>query len=183
MKKLIASLVILMSMGVMSSAIAAPTVTYMNPKAGGVALDWCKTWGSNCGKPAADYFCVRKGHKKSVLHQKENNIGYTRILRTGQICNSPSCDTFKMIRCKKKTVQFKRIHSPKYQGVALDWCYTWASQCGRKPANKYCKSRGYHKGVLRFVKRNNIGHTKIMRTGQICNSPGCDSYKYIDCKR
>jgi len=184
MMKLIASVVMMMGLGMMNSVFAAPTVTYTNPKASGVALDWCKTWATNCGKPAADYFCQRKGHKKSVLYSKENNIGYTRILKTGQICNFPGCDSFKYIKCKKKSpVQFKRFTNPKYQGVALDWCYTWASNCGKKPANKFCKWKGYNKGVYRFKKRNNIGYTKIMRTGQICNSPGCDTYRYIDCKR
>jgi len=162
MKKLIASVIMMMGLGMISSAFAGPSITYTNPKVGGVALDWCKTWASNCGKPAADYFCKSKGHKKATLYQKENNIGYTRILKTGQICNAPGCDSFKVIRCKKKTpVQYKRFTHPKYRGVALDWCYTWASNCGKKPAKEFCKSKGYYKGVYRYVKRNDIGYTKI----------------------
>lgn len=184
MKKLIGILLFMsIGLGAMSSAVAAPTHTFKDPKVSGVALDWCKTWATKCGKPAADKFCRVKGYNKSVAYKKENNVGYTRILQTGQICNSPGCDSFKYIRCEKKPVRFKRFTSPKYKGVALDWCYTWASNCGRKPAREYCKAKGYPKGVFRFKKKDNVGYTKIMRTGQICNSPGCDSFRYIDCKR
>jgi len=181
MKMLIIMALTMISLGMTSSASAADTVKIFNPKVGGVALDWCKTWAVNCGKPAADYYCRSKGHKKSVGFQKENNIGYTRILKTGQTCNAPGCDSFKSIKCEKKPL-FKRFNQPKTQGVALDWCYTWASNCGAKPAKEYCKSKGYPRGEFRYRKANNVGYTKIMRTGQICNSPGCDSYQYIDCK-
>lgn len=182
MKKIMIAMLALIGLGVMTNAIAAQTINFKNPKAGGVALDWCETWATNCGKPAADYFCRAKGYKKSVSFSKKNDIGYTKILKTNQVCNSPGCDSFKFITCEKKPVSFKRFNKPQYQGVALDWCYTWASNCGTKAANEYCKSKGYNKGVSRFRKWENVGYTKIMRTGQICNSPGCDSFISIDCK-
>lgn len=185
MKKIIeVILFISIGLGAAPSAFAEPTKTFTYPKTGGIALDWCKTWATNCGKPAADKFCSVKGYSKSISYKKENNVGYTRILQTGQICNAPGCDSFKFIKCKKKPAQqFKRFSNPKYQGVALDWCYTWARNCGATPAREYCKAKGYSKGALRYKKKDNVGYTKIMRTGQICNAPGCDSYRYIDCKR
>jgi len=42
---------------------------------------------------------------------------------------------------------------------------------------------GISKGVKAYSKENNVGYTKIIRTGQICNNAGCDSFKFIDCKR
>jgi hypothetical protein len=181
MKKLMIVMFIVMGLGVMSTATAGNTVVITHPKVGGVALDWCKTWAAGCGKPAADYFCKARGYGKAVSFKKEADIGYTRIMKTGQICNSPGCDSFKFIKCSKSN--YKRFVRPKYQGVALDWCYTWASNCGTKSANEFCRSRGYPKGALGFKKENNVGYTKIMRTGQICNAPGCDSFRYIDCKK
>jgi hypothetical protein len=182
MKKLVMMMLMVMSLGMAASASAGNTVKIFNPKVGGVALDWCKTWATDCGQPAADYYCKKKGYKKTVGHRKENNIGYTKILKTGQICNISTCDSFESIKCEKKDPVYKRYNKPKYNGVALDWCYTWANNCGAKPAKEFCKSKGHARGAFNFRKDNNVGHTKLMRTGQECNSPGCDSYKYINCK-
>ncbi len=181
MKKFVVIPLVVLSFGFISNLNAGDTVSFSNPKVNGVALDWCKTWATDCGKPAADYFCQSNGYAKAVLFKKENNIGYTKILKTGRLCNKDFCDSFKVITCKKSN--YKRFVKPKYQGVALDWCYTWGSECGTKAANEYCKAKGYHKGALRFLKDNNVGHTKIMRTGQLCNANFCDTFKYIDCKK
>ena len=193
MKKLIVALFLVMGLSLITTASAGSTVKkFTNPKISGVALDWCKTWGQGCGKPAADYFCKKRGYDRATIFRIEKDIGYTRIIKSGQICNSPGCDSFKFIQCKKadykplnkpNKVAHKRFNKPKYKGVALDWCYTWGDKCGAKSANEFCKSRGYPKGARNFVKENNVGYTKIMRTGQICNSPGCDSFLYIDCKK
>ena len=173
----------LVGVSIFSSNLVGKTVKIINPKVGGIALDWCKTWGHGCGAPAANYYCRVKGYLYAVDFAKDPHIGYTKILKTGQICNANFCDSFKYITCKVKPVQFRRFHWPKYQGVALDWCYLWARNCGKKVADEYCKYRGYWKGALRYKKANNVGYTKIMRTGQICNANFCDSFEYIDCKK
>ncbi len=184
MIKLILTLFIVISFNFISNLNASDMVRIDNPKVNGIALDWCKTWGINCGKPAADYYCQYKGFKEAVSFEKDEDIGYTKILKTGKICNANFCDSFKFIICKRheKFPKYKRFIKPKYDGVALDWCYTWGSSCGSKVATEYCKFRGYNKGFLRFEKEEDVGYTKIMRTGQICNNRGCDSFKYIDCK-
>jgi len=181
MKKLMVVILIVMHFGFISNLSASDTIKIDNPKIKGIALDWCKTWGVDCGKPAADYFCKYKGYEESILFEEEHDIGYTRILKTGQICNDKFCDSFKFITCKKQN--YKRFLQPKYKKIALDWCYIWGHECGSKPANEYCKIKGYTKGVLRFEIENDIGYTIIMRTGQICSSKFCDSFKYIDCKK
>ena len=185
MKKLLTVLAIF-GFGFSPQLSASTTITYVHPKTGGIALDWCKTFANGCGKPAADYFCKVKGHRWAISFAKENDIGYTKILKTGQICNAAFCDGFKFIKCRKKVIKvphFKRFKWPKVGGVALDWCYTYGSGCGYKAANEYCKSRGYWKGVRSYAKENNVGYTRIIRTGQICNNATCDTFKYIDCKK
>lgn len=72
---------------------------YFNPKIGGVRLDWCRVWASQCGGPAATQFCQGKGYNLATNWKKANNIGYTRIITSGQICNQPGCDGFTRIRC------------------------------------------------------------------------------------
>lgn len=73
------------------------------PMVGGVPLDYCKTWATNCGKPAADYFCI-KNHYSGAVRWETSRVQQTRILSTNTLCqvgkNSPICDAFSYIICK-----------------------------------------------------------------------------------
>jgi hypothetical protein len=64
-----------------------------------VMLDFCREWGSNCGKPAADAFCQSKGHADAARFEMSEDIGHTAIITSGTICNAPSCDGFVKIEC------------------------------------------------------------------------------------
>jgi hypothetical protein len=61
--------------------------------------------GKSCGKPAADYFCKKKNYRNAVQFQQDANIGNTKLLKTGQVCNKPHCDGFAFIICEKETSQ------------------------------------------------------------------------------
>ncbi len=82
-----------------ASPPAPATKVFFKPKIGGVRLDWCRVWANQCGGPAATQFCQGKGYALATNWKKANNIGYTRIITSGQICNNPNCDGFKRIRC------------------------------------------------------------------------------------
>lgn len=192
MKTLLLSFIVLLGLALVagqSHARPAPKqVTYDFPKVDGIALDWCKTLGKKCGKPAANYFCRAKGHKRAIHFVKRNNIGFTKTLKSKEICRENSCDSFRTIKCQTKIAHppitpVKRFHLPKYRGIALDWCFTWGKNCGKVPADTYCLSKGFTKGAIRFQKQNNIGYTRIFQTGRICNNASCDGYKFIDCQR
>jgi hypothetical protein len=74
--------------------------TYKKPKIKGVRLDWCRDWGTNCGEPAALAFCKSKGDSEVVSFKMAPDIGKTRVISTGQVCDDPTCDGFKQITCK-----------------------------------------------------------------------------------
>ena len=79
-------------------------VTYNSPMivaANGqtVMLDFCREWGSACGKPAADAFCRLKGYPDASRFQISEDIGQTAIISSGAICADPSCDGFTKIQC------------------------------------------------------------------------------------
>jgi hypothetical protein len=191
MERFFSILLVLLTFVTVPEVKAADTITYSYPHIGGVAMDWCKTLGKGCGRPAANYYCRARGHLYAVSYAKDNNIGYTRVIKTGQICNAPGCDGFRYITCRRSSHPvpapavkgIKRFHYPKIGGVALDWCYKFGKKCGYTAANAFCKSRGYWKGTAGYEKRDNIGYTRIFRSGRICNAPGCDGFRYIDCKR
>lgn len=64
-----------------------------------VMLDFCREWGSACGKPAADAFCRQKGHPDASRFQISDDIGQTAIITSRAICSEPSCDGFTKIEC------------------------------------------------------------------------------------
>ncbi len=73
-------------------------LTFNQPTLHGKAFDWCKTWADECGKPAADWYCVDKGFDQSYSYAIRPDIGAT-VLSTGQECNADFCDGFQYIKC------------------------------------------------------------------------------------
>lgn len=63
-------------------------------------LDYCRDYGSSCGKPAADAFCMMKGHPAASGFQISDDIGHTAIISTGNFCDDPTCDGFTKIQCE-----------------------------------------------------------------------------------
>jgi len=76
--------------------------TYVKPEhPSGLRLDWCKNWASNCGKPAADAFCVIKGHSYSSGFAQASQVGLTRVLQDNRmVCWGQPCDSFRYIACE-----------------------------------------------------------------------------------
>jgi hypothetical protein len=72
---------------------------YSEPEVDGTRVDWCFGWSKQCGKPAADAFCKLQGHKKATEFEKAVGVGPTRVLSTGQLCDDPTCDGFKVVTC------------------------------------------------------------------------------------
>jgi hypothetical protein len=79
-------------------------VVYRDPKITAdngetAALDWCRAYGVDCGKPAADAFCRAQGHARADHIQPRPDIGRSVIITTGAICSDPTCDGFRLIEC------------------------------------------------------------------------------------
>lgn len=72
---------------------------FANPQVDGVALDICREWGANCGKPAADAFCQRQGYAESIDHRIQYDTPPTRIISSGQVCDGSYCDRIVWVKC------------------------------------------------------------------------------------
>jgi hypothetical protein len=90
-----------------SNTIAHATADYVfsRPKYGSYRLDWCESWATNCGKPAADRFCRRHyGSAAAALtYSKESNIGHVTPTLTQvdrQLCAESFCGGFLSITCR-----------------------------------------------------------------------------------
>lgn len=78
------------------------TEVYNKPKVGNKRMDYCLSWGVDCGAPAANEYCQRRGWVKSIDFVIDENIGDehpTKILNGGQLCSEEYCDGFKTITC------------------------------------------------------------------------------------
>lgn len=63
-------------------------------------LDYCRTWGNECGQPAADAFCALKGYRRAARFAADLDIGDTVVISSQQRCNDPGCDGFARIECE-----------------------------------------------------------------------------------
>ncbi len=82
---------------------SAGGTTFANPKQGGNRLDWCLSWSTGCGAPAATAWCKAKGFGSASSFTIAENIGAsspTRLLATGAVCDQGFCDGFAQITCE-----------------------------------------------------------------------------------
>jgi hypothetical protein len=158
-----------------------PSIPYGDKKDDslGIRLDYCLSFGRDCGQPAADYFCRQNGYERASHFRKEDKIGHTKTLKTGEICKraNKNCGGFKYITCERTGV---RIEEPKEDNIAVDLCLTWGTNCGQPAADYFCRKENFV-GALGYKEAERIGHTKILKTGQICQEPKCSGFAYIDC--
>ena len=87
--------------GTTTGTPAPTTQDYDNPQINGVALDLCREWGTNCGKPAADAFCVQNKWDTALHFTFVENKPPTVVISGNQTCNDASCDRIDFIQCGK----------------------------------------------------------------------------------
>ena len=100
MRALLLVAIVLLNFG---GSASAETRTFPRPRIDGMRLDWCLTWARDCGRPAANAFCERRGFEAAMDFSNEPNVGVrepTRLI-TGQICNGDFCNGFGFIACTR----------------------------------------------------------------------------------
>ena len=174
-----------------SSFAQAETQSFSNPKVGAQRLDLCLNWGTGCGKPAADAWCVSRGFTNSTSHVVANDIGAstpTRLITTGAVCDQGFCDGFAEVTCFKPgapppPADIQVYVKPKFNGMRLDLCVDWGAGCGQPAAEKFCQSKGWAT-VQNYTIAHDIGAyapTRLIGTGAVCDQNFCDGFKAITC--
>lgn len=91
-------------MGGVEFAIAE-TSRFDNPTIRGQRLDFCRHFGTACGKPAADLFCREKGFVEANRFVIDQGIGArginTLVFGDGRLCSGPHCSGFRVIACTR----------------------------------------------------------------------------------
>src|SRR5262249_14746660 len=103
-------------------------VDFPRPMVSGFALDICREWGANCGKPAAGPFCATQGFVAASDFLTTQDSPPTRVIGTGQICKENFCDRISWVRCTK-TPAFNKF-------IALDAVMLARNEQKRKIAGK-----------------------------------------------
>ena len=156
--------------------VLAAEVQYKNPRFDGYALDYCRNWAVECGKPAADAYCHKKGYKRATQFRVKKDSPPTRVIGSGKVCTAPSCDRIAWVACAADGV----YRNPMVGGYALDYCRTWGSGCGKPAADAFCRRKGHVRSVD-YAVRKDTPPTRVIGTRQTCNDPRCDRIVSVTC--
>lgn len=63
-------------------------------------LDWCREWAINCGRPAADAYCVTMGFERAERFIQGGKLPKTMTIGDKRVCTG-KCDSFASIKCVK----------------------------------------------------------------------------------
>ena len=78
---------------------AGDVVRFNAPKYRGIPWDWCKTWATDCGKPAAHDFCHRQGYSHAVRYGT-SKMKRTAVVGSNKVCKG-NCGGFTYVDCAR----------------------------------------------------------------------------------
>lgn len=77
----------------------------------------------------------------------------------------------------------QEFKEPRVEGLRMDRCLSWGSECNEPAAYSWCLEKGYTKAIYWEI-QDNIGKTqptKMLKSKAICNKSQCDAFKTIVC--
>jgi hypothetical protein len=160
--------------------------TFNKPRYRDVRLDWCLTWGTDCGRPVALEFCNRRRYADVEVFRAEK-VGkseLTKLMGGNQACSGNDfCTAFAYITCSGQIPTERVFANPVWKGRRLDVCLRWASECGKPAADSFCRAQGYS-DALHAVPDAEPGYasTRVISTDQICDKPFCRGFQQIICR-
>jgi len=185
------------------------TRRFDNPMVEGMALDYCRLLERDCGKPAADAFCQSQGFAASIDFTPQFHAPPTRVIASGQVCDKPICARMVAITCGAASggasspppaqtasagvpaqaarppasggvPATRHFDNPLVEGVALDFCRSWARECGKPAADAFCQSQGFA-AAIDFTRQPHAPPTRVIGSGQVCNGANCARIDAVTC--
>ena len=166
--------------------VAAQDKTYNKPRHGDTRLDWCLTWGTDCGRPAAVDFCNRRRYADVVVFRAEK-VGKsepTTLIGSNQVCSGHDfCTAFAYITCTGPIPTERVFANPVWKDRRLDFCLRWGADCGKPAADTFCRAKGYS-DALHAVPDAKPGYapTRVISSDHICDKPFCRGFQQIICR-
>ena len=162
----------------------------------GRSLDYCLLYGKKCGWCAAYDYCRSKGFKRTTGYSSSSVPSATTCAGDQKKCRGDFCDGFFYIKCKDRsgllydgTSNTHTYYYPEFRSMPLDWCLIWEDECGKYPADAYCRMRGF-KTALDYRKRalpmsSGPTRTRCIGDSRVCDkryhNGGCDTFEFIKC--
>ena len=107
------------------------TFTSTHPMHGDRAVDWCLTYGQDCGQPAADRWCEvgRGAGWYATSFAQATYVGSTRTIGDDALCDGDHCEGFTHIDCAWSPPMSSVFDDPDQDGVSepTDNCPTVAN--------------------------------------------------------
>jgi hypothetical protein len=75
-----------------------PGSGFPNPRIHDVPVDWCSTYGSNCGPGGATLFCGMHGFGRAVGWDV-TSVPRSYVIGSSRYCQGDSCKAYSFIRC------------------------------------------------------------------------------------
>jgi hypothetical protein len=167
--------------------------TYDKPRWFDRRLDWCLNWGTGCGQPAADNFCMRRRWTGALEFAADPNIGAsepTMVSGSGKVCDQSNCTGFQYITCYGKIPSNRVFANPtisdgSLREFRLDECYNWDTGCGKRAANAFCSQKEFSKSFYYVLDAEPSSvDTLTIGTHEICgvNDYQCYGFQMIICQ-
>ena len=181
-----AVLAVLSALSWAAAPAAAQDKTYNQPLYGDNRLDWCLTWGADCGKPAAVAFCNRRRFTDVVVFRAEKvgKSAPTRLIGDNRVCSGQDfCTAFAYITCTGPIGSDRVFANPEWMGNRLDRCLRWGTDCGKPAADAFCKTKGFSASLhaAEDAESSRVP-TRLIGTNQVCDKPFCKGFQQIICK-
>jgi hypothetical protein len=180
-----------------------PTIRFGEEESG-IRLDVCLNFGKDCGQVVADMFCKRRWFYGAKAFRTESGIGRTRLITNvydinrNIVCNGSHCTGFEYITCSKDDRPSEAFSPPVLKTLSgsyrLDYCKTWARDCGQPAADYFCKIQGFSRAHFwrkdPFVGKSQLITTalvrgkllgKQLRKPLLCSGSGCETFQSITC--
>lgn len=169
-----------------AAPVAAEDKTYNKPRYFNDRLDYCLTWGTNCGKPAAVAFCNRQRFPDVAVFGAEvvGKSAPTRLIGNNQVCSGQDfCTAFAYITCTGEIERNRVFVNPVWKDYRLDVCLQWGTNCGKPVADAFCKTKGFSRSFHAVVDAEpGYAATRLIGTDQICDKPFCVGFQQIICE-
>lgn len=73
----------------------------------------------------------------------------------------------------------RRFEPPTVQGLVVDRCESWSTNCGDGGAKAFCRLRGYAR-LVRY-EHAKPGRTWVIGSARSCDGDFCTGYSYVEC--
>jgi hypothetical protein len=71
------------------------------------------------------------------------------------------------------------FHNPTSNGAAVDWCVTFATNCGGPGATQFCQRQGFANAIS--WKTFHPGRTFVLGDSRFCNGSVCTGFSFVRC--